>query len=444
MPDSEVKGRSQSYVIYPRTSREDLRKGLSVITRGEGVRIFDAEGKAYLDLVSGWTRPVHIGYGRTEMAQAIYDQALQLHYFTPMQYGNPRVIELAQDLADLTPGDINHFLFVCDGSEAVESALKLAKHYHHYRGERWRFKVISRRGAFHGVTGGALRVLGSVLPTRQMMEPLPPGSIFAESPYCYRCPLHLTYPACDIACARDVERLIEFEDPTQVMAFIGEPIQQFFGAYRPPREYWSIIREICDRYGILLIVDEVICGFGRTGKWFGIEHFDIQPDIMLMAKGISSGYFPLGAVGATDAVVAPVDFFANLQTYMNHPVGCAAALKNIEILKRENLIENARVMGAYFLDGLKSLERHPIVGEVRGTGLWTAIDMTTDKARRAPFPSDGLTRIVERAKQQGMIIKFMNMALEFAPPLIITKADIDEAVRILDRCITAEEKAMNL
>lgn len=444
MLDSEVKGCSQSHVIYPRTSREDLQMGIPVITRGEGVRIFDESGKAYLDLVSGWTRPVHIGYGRKEMAQAIHDQALQLHYFTPMQYGNPRAIELAEVLAALTPGGINQFLFVCDGSEAVESALKLAKHYHHYRGERWRFKVISRRGAFHGVTGGALRVLGSVLPVRQMMEPLPPGTIFAESPYCYRCPLHLTYPACDIACARDVERLIQFEDPAQVMAFIGEPIQQGFGACRPPREYWPIIREICDRYGILLMVDEVICGFGRTGTWFGIEHFDIQPDILLMAKGISSGYVPMGAVGATDAVVGPVELFANLQTYMNHPVGCAAALKNIEILKRENLIENARVMGEYFLDGLKSLERHPIVGEVRGTGLWAAIDLTTDKAKHAPFPADRLMNIVGRAAQQGLIIKFMNMALEFAPPLIITKADLDEAVRILDRCITAEEKAMGL
>ena len=444
MPDSEVKGCSQSHVIYPRTSKEDLRKGITIITRGEGVRVFDEAGKAYLDFVSGWTRPVHIGYGRKEMAEAIHHQALQLHYFTPMQYGNPRAIELAGVLADLSPGSINQFLFVCDGSEAVESALKLARHYHHYRGERWRFKVISRRGAFHGVTGGALGVLGSVLPVRQMMEPLAPGTIFAESPYCYRCPLHLTYPACDIACARDVERFIQFEDPAQVMAFIGEPIQQVFGAYRPPREYWTIIREICDRYGILLIVDEVICGFGRTGKWFGIEHFNIQPDIMLMAKGISSGYVPMGAVGATDAVLEPVDLFANLQTYMNHPVGCAAALKNIEILKRENLIENARLMGAYFLDGLKSLERHPIVGEVRGTGLWAAIDLTTDKARRAPFPADRLTSIVERAKHKGLIIKFMSMALEFAPPLVITKADIDEAVRIVDRCITEEEKGMGL
>lgn len=444
MADSDVKGCSRSHVIYPRTSTGDLRKGIPIITRGEGVRVFDDTGKAYLDLVSGWTRPVHIGYGRQEMAQAVHDQLLELHYFTPMQFGNPRAIELAGVLAELTPGGINQFLFVCDGSEAVESALKLAKHYHHYRGERWRFKVISRRGAFHGVTGGALRVLGTTLPARQMMEPLPPGTIFAESPYCYRCPLHLTYPACDIACARDVERLIQFEDPAQVMAFIGEPIQQGFGACRPPREYWPIIREICDRYGILLIVDEVICGFGRTGTWFGIQHFDIQPDILLMAKGISSGYVPLGAVGATDAVVAPVENFANLQTYMNHPVACAAGLKNIEILKRENLIENARVMGAYFLEGLQSLAHHRVVGEVRGTGLWTALDLTLDRDTRAAFPAVRLASLVERARGRGLIIKSMGMALEFAPPLIITRADIDEAVRILDQCLTEEESAMSL
>jgi len=444
MSDSAVTGCSGGHVIYPRTSRGDLEKGIPIISRGEGVRVFDEAGKAYLDLVSGWTRPVHIGYGREEMARAVYDQLLQLHYFTPMQFGNPRAIELAGVLSDLAPGGINHFLFVCDGSEAVESALKLAKHYHHYRGERWRFKVVSRRGAFHGVTGGALRVLGTTLPARHMMEPLPPGTIFAESPYCYRCPLHLTYPACDIACARDVERLIQFEDPGQVMAFIGESIQQGFGACRPPSEYWPIIREICDKYGILLIVDEVICGFGRTGTWFGIQHFDIQPDILLMAKGISSGYVPLGAVGATDAVVAPVETFANLQTYMNHPVACAAGLKNIEILKRENLIENARVMGAYFLEGLRSLEHHRVIGEVRGTGLWTALDLTTDRGTRAAFPADRLQSIVNRAKQKGMIIKFMGMALEFAPPLIITRADIDEAVRILDQCLTEEEKAMSL
>jgi putrescine---pyruvate transaminase len=444
MSDPRIVGCSQDHVIYPRTSREDLEKGIPIITRAEGVRIFDQHGKAYLDLVSGWTRPVHIGYGRKEMAQAVADQVLAMPYYTPMQFGNPRAVELAAVLSELAPQPISNFLFVSSGSEAVESALKLAKHYHHYRGERARFKIVSRRGAFHGVTGGALRVLGTVLPIRQMMEPLPPGTIFAESPYCYRCPLHLSYPACDLACARDVERLIQFEDPSQVMAFIGEPIQQAFGVCSPPPEYWPIIREICDRYGILLIIDEVICGFGRTGTWFASEHFGIRPDLMMMAKGISSGYVPMGAVGATDAVVRPLELLANLQTYMNHPVACAASLTNIEILKREKLIENSRRLGEYFLGCLKELERHPIVGEARGAGLWAALELTTNKATHAPFPPASLARIVDRAREKGMIIKAMTMALEFAPPLVIGKADLDEAVRMLDQCLTEEERVLGM
>jgi len=444
MAGTGVRGCSQRGVIYPRTSRTDLEKGIPIITRAEGVRIFDQDGKAYLDLVSGWTRPVHIGYGRKELAQAVADQILEMPYYTPMQFGNPRAVELAAVLATLAPPPISSFLFVSSGSEAVESALKLAKHYHHYRGERARFKVVTRRGAFHGVTGGALRVLGTVLPIRQMMEPLAPGTIFAESPYCYRCPLHLTYPACDLACARDVERLIQFEDPSQVMAFIGEPIQQAFGVCAPPPEYWPLIREICDRHGVLLIVDEVICGFGRTGKWFASEHFNIRPDLVTMAKGISSGYVPMGAVGATDAVVEPIEHFANLQTYMNHPVACAASLANIAILQRERLIERSREMGEYFLGRLRELERHPIVGETRGAGLWAALELTTNKSTRAPFPPTSLSRIVDRAREKGLIIKAMNMALEFAPPLVIGKADIDEAVRTLDDCLSGEVKALGL
>ena len=444
MAGSGVRGCSQDRVIYPRTSKADLEKGIPIITRAEGVRLFDQAGKAYLDLVSGWTRPVHIGYGRKEMAQAVAEQILEMPYYTPMQFGNPRAVELAAVLATLAPPPISSFLFVSSGSEAVESALKLAKHYHHYRGERARFKVVTRRGAFHGVTGGALRVLGTVLPIRQMMEPLAPGTIFAESPYCYRCPLHLTYPACDLACARDVERLIQFEDPSQVMAFIGEPIQQAFGVCAPPPEYWPLIREICDRHGVLLIVDEVICGFGRTGKWFACEHFGIRPDLVTMAKGISSGYVPMGAVGATDAVVEPIEHFANLQTYMNHPVACAASLANIAILQRERLIERSRDTGEYFLGRLKELERHPIVGEARGAGLWAALELTTNKSTRAPFPPTSLSRIVDRAREKGLIIKAMNTALEFAPPLVIGKADIDEAVRTLDGCLSDEVKALGM
>jgi adenosylmethionine-8-amino-7-oxononanoate aminotransferase len=429
-----------SHLILHRTSRKLVRGGITVMTKGEGVRVFDQDGKSYLDLVAGVTRPVHVGYGRKEMAQAAYDQICQLPYFTPMLFSNRPAMNLAEVLAHLAPGGINKFIFVCDGSEAVESAIKLAKQCHHYRGDKKRYKVISRRGAYHGVTGGALSVLGTVLPMRQIMDPVMPGTVFVESPYCYRCPLHLTYPNCDLACARDVERTIEFEDPEQISAFIGEPIQQGFGALSPPQEYWKIIRDICDRYGILLIIDEVICGFGRTGKWFGVEHFGIQPDIMTMAKGISSGYVPLGGVGCTDEVIEPVDTFQHLHTYGNHPVSCAVALKNIEIMQRENLIGNSSEMGVYFLEGLRSLESHPTVGEARGTGLWTALDMTTDKKSRALFPQSRILSIINRAKKKGLIIKTMGHALEFAPPLIIQREEIDEAVKIIDECITEEER----
>jgi putrescine---pyruvate transaminase len=434
------KGQALSHLILQRTSREQVQKGVTVITKGEGVWVFDQDGKRYLDLVAGVTRPVHVGYGRREIAQAVYDQICELSYFTPMQFANLPALKLAEVLAEIAPGKINQFTFVCDGSEAVETAIKLAKHHHHFKGDQKRFKIISRRGAYHGVTAGALRALGTVLPMRQIMEPLPPGAIFVESPYCYRCPIHLAYPDCDLACARDIERAIQFEDPEQISAFIGEPIQQGFGAYAPPKEYWKIIREICDRYGILLIIDEVICGFGRTGKWFGIEHFGIEPDIITMAKGISSGYVPLGGVGATDKLMEPIDILQHLHTYGNHPVSCAAGLKNIEIMKKEKLVENSHKMGIYFLERLKSLEHHTIVGEVRGTGLWTAIDLTADKKTRALFPGARMNRIIERAKAKGLIIKTMGHALEFAPPLIIQKEEIDEAIRILDECFTEEEK----
>lgn len=433
-----------SHLILQRTLKKQWKEGVTVIVRGEGVRVFDQDGKSYLDLTAGGTRPVHVGYGRKEIAQAVYDQICELSYFTPMQFANPPAIKLAETLAEIAPKKINQFTFVSGGSEAVEAAIKFARHYHHARGDKRRYKVMSRRGAYHGVTGGALQALGIVLPMRQVMEPLSPGAIFVESPYCYRCPLHLTYPDCNLACARDVERMIQFEDPEQVSVFIGEPIQQGFGAYAPRKEYWKIIRKICDDYGILLIIDEVICGFGRTGRWFGIDHFDIQPDIMTMAKGISSGYLPLGAVGVTDEVMDPIDIFQHLHTYGNHPVSCATALKNIEIIKRENLIENSHKMGIYFLERLKTLEHHPIVGEVRGTGLWTAIDLTTDKEKRLLFPGDRMNRIIDRAKGKGLIIKTMGHALEFAPPLIIRKEEINEAVEILDECLTEEENEMGL
>jgi len=433
-----------SHLILNRTSKQEIAEGITVITKGDGIYVFDQDGKRYMDLVSGVFRPVHVGYGRREIAQAVFDQICDLHYFCPSQYSNIPAIKLSAVLAGIAPGEINKFLFVCDGSEAVEGAIKLAKHYHEFTGGKKRNKVISRRGAYHGATSGAMRALGTVLPMRHIMEPFSPGSIFVESPYCYRCPLHLSYPECEVACARDVARIIEFEDPEQISAFIGEPIQQGFGALAPVKEYWKIIREICDTYGILLIIDEVICGFGRTGKWFGIDHFDIQPDIITMAKGISSGYVPLGGVGSTDKLMEPIETFIHVHTYSNHPVSCSAGLKNIEIMKEEHLVEKSVELGSYFLESLRSLESHSIVGEVRGTGLWLAIDFTTDKQSRVPFPIDRLVNLVHRAKEKGLIVKNMGQALEFAPPLIIQKEQIDSAIKVLDECISAEEKDMEL
>ncbi|MBT8271446.1 MAG: aspartate aminotransferase family protein [Desulfobacterales bacterium] len=433
-----------SHLMLHRTGRKDVHKGISVIVKGEGVRVFDQDGNSYIDLEAGGTRPVHAGYGRQELAQAGYDQMCQMAYFTPMGFANVPAMKLADKLTEITPPGIERFIFECDGSEAVETAMKLAKHYHYYRGDQGRFKVMSRRGAYHGVGGIGVRALGIVMPMRQLMEPLAPGAAFIESPYCYRCPHNLNYPACDLACARELKRMIEFEGPEQISMFIGEPIQQGFGAYKPPAEYWPLIREICDQYGILLVIDEVICGFGRTGRMFATEHYDVQPDIMTMAKGLTSGYVPLGAVGCSTKVIESIELLNHLHTYGNHPVSCAVGLKNLEILESENLIENSEKMGRYFLDGLKTLEHHPSVGEVRGTGLWLAIDFTLNKKSRTPFPFENLMSIITRAKQKGLLVKTMGMALEFAPPLIIRKKEIDEAIPILDACITEEEKAMGL
>ena len=202
------------------------------------------------------------------MAQAVYDQICKMDYFTPSQFSNEPAITLAEELNKVTPDGVNRFLFECDGSEAVESAMKLAKEYHYYNGKKGAFKVISRRGAYHGVNGIGIRALGTVMPMRHTVEPVAPGGVFVESPYCYRCPFGLEYPDCNMRCARDVERVIEFENPELISAFIAEPIQQGFGAYSQPPEYLPIIREICDKYNILLIIDEVICGFRQNRKVF--------------------------------------------------------------------------------------------------------------------------------------------------------------------------------
>jgi adenosylmethionine-8-amino-7-oxononanoate aminotransferase len=435
----------ESNLLLHRTSKAEVEKGIITLAKGDGIYLEDTKGNRYVDMVSGITRPVSLGYGCKEIAQACYDQIMTLAYATPCGRSNVVALELAAKLANLAPANINHFTFDCSGSEAVESAMKLARLYHNGKGNRNRYKIISRIGAYHGVNGLGLRALGVVQVMRHVIEPVAPGGIFVHSPYCYRCPFGRQYPGCDLECAKAVEEAIQFESPELVSAFIGEPVQQGFGSYAPPKEYWNAIRAICDKYDVLLIDDEVICGFGRTGKMFAAEHFDLQPDLMTMAKCLTSGYVPLGGVGISDKVHAAVDNFIHLHTYGNHPVSCAAALATIAVIKRDNLVQKSSDMGTYLLNALHdALKDYPSVGEIRGLGLWVSVDFTSDKKKRPIFPATNLNSICDRALAYGYMIKSMGSAVELAPPFIITPADIDAFVHVFAECIREEEQQMGL
>jgi adenosylmethionine-8-amino-7-oxononanoate aminotransferase len=292
---------------------------------------------------------------------------------------------------------------------------------------------------------GALSALGFLNPMRNIMAPLVPGHAFLIPPYCYRCPLNLTYPACDLACAAALDSLIQFEGPDLVAAFIAETLMQGVGALPPPEGYFDRIRQICDKYGVLLIIDEVIVGFGRTGKMFAAEHYHIKPDIMTMAKQLTSGYAPLGAAATTRKIADNIPTFLHLHTYGNHPVCCAAALANIEIIEKENLVANAAAMGQVFLAGLKDLTKHPIVGEARGLGLWCALEIVQDKKKRLPFPSNEniMSKLMLAGRAHGVIIRGMgNNALEFAPPLTMTRSEVEEGLKGIDLALYDVEKKL--
>jgi len=434
------------YLFLHNTVKKDIAEGrVPVIVRGEGNYIYDEEGNRYLDLMAGNTRPNAIGYGREEVARAMYEQALKLHYYTPAFYITPPAVQLAKKLASLYPGELTTTCFVCDGSEAVETAFKIAKQYHYFANKQRRYKIISRLNAYHGQTMGALSALGFLNPMRNIVAPLVPGHAFLIPPYCYRCPLNLSYPACDLACADALESLINFEGPDLVAAFIAETVMQGVGALPPPDGYFDKIRQICDKYGVLLIIDEVIVGFGRTGKMFAAEHYNIKPDIMTMAKQLTGGYAPLGATATTSKIAENIPTFLHLHTYGNHPVCCAAALANIEIIEKENLVANAAAMGKIFLEGLKELTKHPIVGEARGLGLWCALEIVQDKKTKATFPAKDnvLSMLTLAGRTHGVIIRGMgNNALEFSPPLTITRREIEEGLQAIDRALFDVEKKL--
>lgn len=418
--------------------------GILVFQRGEGCYLTDIDGRTYLDGLSGGAFVTNVGHGRSEIAEAMARQAAELAYVTPYNFAAPSTIALAQKLAEIAPGDLDRSFFTSGGSEAVETALKIAKQYHWLGGDLKRTKIISRRGSYHGSTHYAMSITGASHDfNSKIFSPFMPGCVQVPAHNCYRCDYEKTHPDCDLLCARAIETAILHEGPETIAAIIAEPIPSAASIYPPPDDYLPMLRRIADKYGILLIIDEVINGFGRTGRMFACEHWNVVPDIMTVAKGLTSGYVPMGAAITGPKVTSRFEAAQGREAGLNHVVSfgghataAAAALKNIEIMEREKLVENARVMGAYLLDGLTALKSHPIVGDVRGLGLLAAVELVRDKKTRAPFlPGDMMpARVTAHMRELGVLMRTFQVA-EFGPPLCVGRKEIEHIVDAMEKTI---------
>jgi adenosylmethionine-8-amino-7-oxononanoate aminotransferase len=418
-----------------------------IIERGEGPYVFDSKGKRYLDGLSGLF-VVQAGHGRQELAEAGAKQAAQLAYFPLWSYAHPTAIELAERLASHAPGDINRVFFTTGGSEAVESAWKLARQYFKFMGQPGRFKVISRDIAYHGATMGALSITG-LAAIKNAFEPLIPGSVRVPNTNFYRANEH----GDDLErfgqySADEIERAILREGPESVAAVYLEPLQNSGGCFPPPPGYFARVREICDKYGVLLVSDEVICAFGRLGYVFGAERYGYQPDIITVAKGMTSGYSPIGAMLVSDRIMEPFlkgeTSFLHGVTFAGHPVSCAVALANLDIFEREGILEHVQSTEGAFRSTLEKLSDLPIVGDVRGDGYFYGIELVKDKATKETFDDDESERLLRgflsgalfdaglvcRADDRG------DPVIQLAPPLICEQEQFDEIEQVLRSVLT--------
>jgi adenosylmethionine-8-amino-7-oxononanoate aminotransferase len=406
-----------------------------VIARGDGAYVWDVQGRRYLDGLSGLFT-VQVGHGRRELAEAARAQSESLAYFPVWGFGHEPAIRLAARLAELAPGDLNRVFFTGGGGEAVESAWKLAMQYFQAIGQPRRRKVVSRHYAYHGTTMGALSVTG-VPAIRTPYEPLVPGAVKVANTNRFRCGMCAGADACTLACADDVEARILMEGPETVAAVFMEPVQNTGGALVPPPGYWQRVREICDRYGVLLVSDEVICAFGRLGQWFGAERFGYQPDMITFAKGVTSGYAPLGGVIVSDRIAAPFvedpqRTFLHGLTFGGHPVAAAVALANIELMEREDVLGNVRRHEPLFDEVMASLAELPIVGEVRGCGYFRVAELVRDRDTRESFDDEECEWLLRgvlspRLYEAGLICRADDRAdpvVVLAPPLICGEAEL--------------------
>jgi adenosylmethionine-8-amino-7-oxononanoate aminotransferase len=414
---------------------------MPVIVRGDGCYLEDHHGKRYLDALAGLFA-VQIGYSYgDEVGQAAHEQMRELPFYTNWSYAHPRSIELAAEVARLAPGDLNRVFFVSGGSEAVESAWTLARPYHAARGER-RWKAVSRRIAYHGTTMGALSING-IAALRAPFEPLVPDVAHVRNTNRYHRPPEETEEQFTAFLLDDLEEAILQEGPETVAMVIMEPVQNAGGCFTPPAGYWKGVRAICDKYGILLCCDEVINGFGRLGDWFGSAKYDIRPDIITSAKGLSSAYASIGAVITTDKVFEPFAsgsaMYTHGITFGGHPVMCAIALKNIEIMKRERIVEHVDQNAEMMRSSLATLQELPIVGDLRGTGYFYALELVKDKETRETFNDDESETLLRgflsgALWERGLICRADDRGdpvIQISPPLIAGQAEIDEMTGIL-------------
>ncbi len=428
-----------------------------VIVRGEGCRVWDRQGRRYLDGIAG-IGVVNLGYGRDELAEAAARQLKALPYCAPNLFRNEPAMLLASRLAELLPAGLNHVCFVSGGSEAVEVALKIARQYQVMRGKPGKHRLISRWTSYHGATIGALSVTGHP-GRREKFRPMLSDVSHIPPPYCFRCSYGLAYPACNLRCAWALEEAILVARPETVSAFILEPIiGATAGCVVPPDPYLPTIRQICDKYDVLLIADEVLTGFGRTGSTFAIEHWSVTPDLMTLAKGMSSGYCPLGATIASEkiaAAFAQVDGgFDHVFTYGGSPLATAVGLVTLDIMQREKLVDRARDLGAYLFGKAAALREHPIVGDVRGKGLMMGIEFVRDRMSMAPFDPELAVyqRVISGALDKGLILYPGHGAIDGVkgdhisayPPLTISAAEIDEMIEILHATVGEVESGLKL
>ena len=422
-----------------------------MIASSEGIYLIDTEGRRYID-ASGGPVVVNLGHGVTEIAQAMAEQAQEAAYIHATMFTSQAIEDYSAALAEVTPLENPRFFYLNSGSEAVETALKFARQVQVERGEASRYLIISRWHSYHGTTLGTLAVSGRPS-LRQLYQPMMPQTPHIEPPYCYRCPFNLDYPACGLRCAHALEDAIKINGPESIAAFIAEPISgASLAAAVPPAEYWPLIRQICDHYGVLLIVDEVMTGLGRTGAWFAIQGWDIEPDVITMAKGVSGGYFPLSITAVKTADVQTIRAgrgdFNHGGTFSHHSVGAAVGLAVLRYLQQHHLIEAARVQGEKLGQKLQAaLGGQPHVGDIRGRGLMWGLEFVADRSTKAPFPAEHrLSRkIADAAFERGLIIYpssgnvdgLQGDQVMIAPPFIVTDEQLDEIVALLAEAITA-------